>query len=66
MKKPIVVAILIAATFIFGLVSGKNEAYAYLYTTSVEGQLILVGTTLRIKGKSAAANDSNHCIVIAV
>jgi hypothetical protein len=65
MKKPLVVAILIAATFIFGLVNGKNKVYAYVDTTSVEDQLILVGTTISIKGKCTAANDSNHCVVIA-
>jgi hypothetical protein len=66
MKKPSIIAIVIAATFIFGLVSGKNKAYAYVDTTSVEDQLILVGTTINIKGKSTAANDSNLCRVIAV
>jgi hypothetical protein len=46
-------------------VSGKNKVYAYVDTTSVEDQLILVGATISIKGKSTAANDSNHCVVIA-
>jgi hypothetical protein len=66
LKNPLIVAILIAATFIFGLVSGKSKAYTYLDSTSVQSQLMLVGTTISIKGKSTAANDSNYCIVIAV
>jgi hypothetical protein len=66
LKNPLIVAILIAATFIFGLVSGKNKAYTYVDLTSVQSQLILVGTTISIKGKSTAANDSNHCVVTAV
>lgn len=64
MKQSLSVAILIAATFIFGLVNSINEAYAYVNITSpVEGQQIPAGTALSIKGTSTAANDSNHCIV---
>jgi len=64
MKKPLIVAILIAATFIFGLVNSMIKVYAYVNITSpVEGQQIPVGTTLSIKGTSTAANASNHCIV---
>jgi len=64
MKKPLIVAILIAATFIFGFVNSINKAYAYVNIISpVEGQQIPVGTALSIKGTSTAANDSNHCIV---
>jgi hypothetical protein len=64
MKKPLIVAILIAATFIFGWVNSIIQAYAYVNITSpVKGQQIPVGNILSIKGTSTAANASNHCIV---